>query len=85
MSSESHQAMGDGEWMARLRSYATTGVWPSGGNRPAPRQRKQMAHADPWTDHSLWTVCGQCVCVTAAEELDNEARVASIQRWCTNS
>lgn len=38
---KSHKAMGDGEWMARLRTFARCGVWPSGeGNRPAPRQRK---------------------------------------------
>jgi len=23
--------MGDGEWMARLRAFASSGVWPSGG------------------------------------------------------
>lgn len=33
--------MGDGEWMARRREFASFGVRPSGGgNRPAPRQRK---------------------------------------------
>jgi len=33
--------MGDGEWMARLRAFASSGVWPSdAGNRPAPRQKK---------------------------------------------
>ncbi|XP_041846874.1 uncharacterized protein LOC121643495 [Melanotaenia boesemani] len=38
---KSHKAMGDGEWMSRLRAFASTGVWPPGaGNRPAPRQRK---------------------------------------------
>ncbi|KAK7907602.1 hypothetical protein WMY93_016214 [Mugilogobius chulae] len=38
---KSHKAMDDGEWMSRLRSFATTGVWPAGeGNRPAPRQKK---------------------------------------------
>lgn len=38
---KSHKAMGDGEWMARLRAFASSGVWPGGGgNRPAPRQRK---------------------------------------------
>lgn len=38
---KSHKAMGDGEWMARLRAFASSGAWPSGeGNRPAPRQRK---------------------------------------------
>ncbi|KAJ8341956.1 hypothetical protein SKAU_G00342470 [Synaphobranchus kaupii] len=36
-----HKAMGDGEWMARLKKFATTGVWPSeAGNRPAPRQKR---------------------------------------------
>ncbi|CAL8271039.1 unnamed protein product [Merluccius merluccius] len=35
-----HKAMGEGEWMARLRAYASSGVWPPGGNRPAPKQRK---------------------------------------------
>ena len=40
-STKSHKAMGDKEWMGRLRSFASSGVWPSGGgNRPAPRQRK---------------------------------------------
>ncbi len=44
--SDEHQAKepqghGDGEWMARLRAFASSGAWPSGeGNRPAPRQRK---------------------------------------------
>ncbi|XP_028311916.1 uncharacterized protein LOC114468934 [Gouania willdenowi] len=38
---KSHKAMGDGEWMSRLKSFARTGVWPlGGGNRPAPRQKK---------------------------------------------
>ncbi|XP_045920358.1 selenoprotein V-like isoform X2 [Micropterus dolomieu] len=37
---KSHKAMGDGEWMARLRAFVNTGLWPSGGNKPAPRQRK---------------------------------------------
>ncbi|XP_059211301.1 uncharacterized protein LOC131989935 isoform X2 [Centropristis striata] len=41
MSTKSHKAIGDGEWMSRLRAFASSGVWPSGaGNRPAPRQRK---------------------------------------------
>ncbi|XP_073725207.1 uncharacterized protein [Misgurnus anguillicaudatus] len=36
-----HRAMSEGEWMARLRRFATQGVWPSeAGNRPAPRQKK---------------------------------------------
>ncbi|RXN21513.1 proline-rich receptor kinase PERK2 [Labeo rohita] len=31
--------MGDGEWMVRLSSFASSGAWPSGaGNRPAPWQ-----------------------------------------------
>ncbi|XP_032439662.1 uncharacterized protein LOC116733080 [Xiphophorus hellerii] len=38
---KSHKGMGDGEWMARLKAFASTGVWPSNaGNRPAPRQKK---------------------------------------------
>ncbi|MCI4379004.1 hypothetical protein PGIGA_G00222790 [Pangasianodon gigas] len=38
---KSHKAMGDQEWMSRLRRFASTGVWPSeAGNRPAPRQKK---------------------------------------------
>ncbi|XP_067281054.1 uncharacterized protein [Pseudorasbora parva] len=41
MSKKSHKAMGDEEWMSRLRRFANTGVWPSeAGNRPAPRQKK---------------------------------------------
>ncbi|KAJ8370130.1 hypothetical protein SKAU_G00101580 [Synaphobranchus kaupii] len=36
-----HRAMGDEEWMSRLRTFAALGVWPSeAGNRPAPRQKK---------------------------------------------
>ncbi|KAJ8364297.1 hypothetical protein SKAU_G00131280 [Synaphobranchus kaupii] len=36
-----HRAMGDEEWMSRLRGFAALGVWPSEeGNRPAPRQKK---------------------------------------------
>ncbi|MED6272567.1 hypothetical protein CHARACLAT_031696 [Characodon lateralis] len=39
--SKSHKAMDDKEWFSRLRSFASTGVWPSdAGNRPAPRQQK---------------------------------------------
>ncbi|KAJ8349274.1 hypothetical protein SKAU_G00244040 [Synaphobranchus kaupii] len=41
MSTKKHKAMGDGELMARLKKFATTGVWPSeAGNRPAPRQKR---------------------------------------------
>ncbi|KAJ8349270.1 hypothetical protein SKAU_G00244000 [Synaphobranchus kaupii] len=41
MSTKKHKAMRDGEWMARLKKFATTGVWPSeAGNRPAPRQKR---------------------------------------------
>lgn len=41
MSKKSHKALGDDEWMSRLRRFASTGVWPSeAGNRPAPRQKK---------------------------------------------
>ncbi|KAK1885061.1 Protein trichome birefringence-like 25 [Dissostichus eleginoides] len=32
--------MGDAEWLARLKAFANSGVWPEGGNKPAPRQRK---------------------------------------------
>ncbi|XP_028441948.1 uncharacterized protein LOC114560633 isoform X2 [Perca flavescens] len=36
-----HRAMGDNEWLSRLRRFATTGVWPSDArNRPAPRQKR---------------------------------------------
>ncbi|KAJ8346414.1 hypothetical protein SKAU_G00278150 [Synaphobranchus kaupii] len=36
-----HRAIGDEEWMSRLRTFAALGVWPSeAGNRPAPRQKK---------------------------------------------
>ncbi|KAJ8363808.1 hypothetical protein SKAU_G00126390 [Synaphobranchus kaupii] len=36
-----HRAMGDEEWMSRLRTFAALGVWPSeAGNRPATRQKK---------------------------------------------
>ncbi|XP_030248701.1 uncharacterized protein LOC115566827 isoform X3 [Sparus aurata] len=36
-----HRAMGDDEWMSRLRRFAASGVWASeAGNRPAPRQKK---------------------------------------------
>ncbi len=39
-----HRAMGDEEWMSRLRMFAAVGVWPSeAGNRPAPCQRKWHA------------------------------------------
>lgn len=38
---KSHKAMSDGEWLARLQKFASSGVWPSGeGNRPAPRQKR---------------------------------------------
>ena len=40
-SSKSHKGMGDGEWMSRLRRFASSGVWPAdAGNRPAPRQKR---------------------------------------------
>lgn len=40
-STKSHKAMGDTEWMSRLRKFAATGTWPSNeGNRPAPKQKK---------------------------------------------
>ena len=38
---KSHKAMGEGEWMVRLKSFASSGVWlAGGGNRLSPRQRK---------------------------------------------
>ena len=41
MTSKSHKAMGDDEWMSRLKMFAASGVWPAdAGNRPAPRQKK---------------------------------------------
>ncbi|XP_047204714.1 uncharacterized protein LOC124857485 isoform X2 [Girardinichthys multiradiatus] len=41
---KSHKALGDEEWMARLRGFSSDGVWPSNaGNRPAPRQKKWHA------------------------------------------
>ncbi|KAJ0005929.1 hypothetical protein NQD34_015823, partial [Periophthalmus magnuspinnatus] len=39
--SKSHKAMDDSKWVSRLRSFASTGAWPSdAGNQPAPRQHK---------------------------------------------
>ncbi|CAM4510591.1 unnamed protein product [Leuciscus chuanchicus] len=47
-----HRAMGDEEWLSRLRRFATTGVWPAdAGNRPAPKQKK-------W--HDLFQKIGKC-------------------------
>ncbi|MEQ2233790.1 hypothetical protein ILYODFUR_025434 [Ilyodon furcidens] len=41
---KSHKGLGDEELMARLRAFASDGVWPSNaGNRPAPRQKKWHA------------------------------------------
>ncbi|MEQ2316032.1 hypothetical protein AMECASPLE_028492 [Ameca splendens] len=41
---KSHKGMVNEEWMARLRAFASDGVWPSNaGNRPAPRQKKWHA------------------------------------------
>ncbi|KAL1265440.1 hypothetical protein QQF64_003467 [Cirrhinus molitorella] len=40
-SSKSHKGMSDAVWLARLKSFAQTGVWPSReGNRPSPRQKR---------------------------------------------
>lgn len=40
-SKKKHRAIGDYEWMSRMRRFASAGVWPSEeGNRPAPRQKK---------------------------------------------
>ncbi|XP_038553192.1 uncharacterized protein LOC119886486 [Micropterus salmoides] len=60
---KSHKAMGDGEWMSRLRAFATTGLWPSGGNKPAPRQRKwydlyQKIEKCPMQAHGQSTLFG---------------------------
>ncbi len=52
-----HRAMGDEEWMSRLRKFAAVGVWPSeAGNRPAPRQRK-------WHDMYLKVNLDKVMCV----------------------
>jgi hypothetical protein len=40
-STKSHKGMSDADWLARLESFARTGVWPSReGNRPSPRQKR---------------------------------------------
>ncbi|XP_052441053.1 uncharacterized protein LOC127979559 [Carassius gibelio] len=40
-SAKSHKGMSNAEWLARLESFAQTGVWPSTqGNRPSPRQKR---------------------------------------------
>ncbi|XP_048048328.1 uncharacterized protein LOC125269464 [Megalobrama amblycephala] len=40
-SAKSHKGMSDADWLARLQSFARTGVWPSReGNRPSPRQKR---------------------------------------------
>ncbi|XP_067308276.1 uncharacterized protein [Pseudorasbora parva] len=40
-STKSHKGMSDADWVARLESFARTGVWPSReGNRPSPRQKR---------------------------------------------
>ncbi|KAJ8349331.1 hypothetical protein SKAU_G00244610 [Synaphobranchus kaupii] len=61
-----HRAMGDEEWMSRLRTFAALGVWPSeAGNRPAPRQKKCdtttrtlilfcITRSNIWTDSNTW-------------------------------
>ncbi|CAL8240335.1 unnamed protein product [Merluccius merluccius] len=41
MASKKHRAIGDDEWMSRLRKFAASGVWPSeAGNRPASHQKR---------------------------------------------
>ncbi|KAI9536400.1 hypothetical protein NQZ68_033659 [Dissostichus eleginoides] len=37
---KSNKAVGDAEWMARLKAFASSGVWPPGGNKPDQRQQK---------------------------------------------
>ncbi|KAJ8375486.1 hypothetical protein SKAU_G00060660 [Synaphobranchus kaupii] len=61
-----HRAMGNEEWMSRLRTFAALGVWPSeAGNRPAPRQKKcdtttrtlilfSITRSNIWTDSNTW-------------------------------
>ncbi|KAJ8346583.1 hypothetical protein SKAU_G00279840 [Synaphobranchus kaupii] len=60
-----HRAMGDEEWMSRLRTFAALGVWPSeAGNRPAPRQKNDtttrtlilfsITRSNIWTDSNTW-------------------------------
>ncbi|XP_026143958.1 uncharacterized protein LOC113118756 [Carassius auratus] len=40
-SAKFHKGMSNAEWLARLESFAQTGVWPSTqGNRPSPRQKR---------------------------------------------
>lgn len=52
-----HRAMGDDEWMSRLRRFAASGVWASeAGNRPAPRQKK-------WHDLYLKVNLDNLMCV----------------------
>ncbi len=52
-----HRAMGDEEWMSRLRKFAAVGVWPSeAGNRPALRQSK-------WHDMYLKVNLDKVMCV----------------------
>ncbi|XP_057184794.1 uncharacterized protein LOC130551257 [Triplophysa rosa] len=66
----SHKAMSDAEWVSRLRKFASTGVWPSDGNRPAPRQKKwheiyQRIEKCPMQSRGQLTLLGavqKCVC-----------------------
>ncbi|MED6243960.1 hypothetical protein ATANTOWER_031475 [Ataeniobius toweri] len=57
--------MDDNEWFSRLRSFASTGVWPSdAGNRPAPRQQKwctlyQKIEKCPLQLRGQWTLFSQ--------------------------
>ncbi|KAK5600524.1 hypothetical protein CRENBAI_017518 [Crenichthys baileyi] len=63
--------MPDTVWMARLRSFATTGSWPADeGNRPAPRQKKwyelyQRIEKCPMMQHGQKSLFGgvrRCLC-----------------------
>ncbi|XP_057203003.1 uncharacterized protein LOC130562147 isoform X1 [Triplophysa rosa] len=66
----SHKAMSDAEWVSRLRKFASTGVWPSDGNRPAPRQKKwheiyQRIEKCPMQSRGQLTLLGavqKCTC-----------------------
>lgn len=41
MSKKTHKSMTDAAWLARMKTFAESGVWPQHlGNRPAPRQKK---------------------------------------------
>ncbi|RXN22060.1 hypothetical protein ROHU_036759 [Labeo rohita] len=82
---KSHKAMGDGEWMARLRAFASSGAWPSGaGNRPAPRQRKwydlyQKIEKCPLQAHGQTTLFGGSTVCSCGFHTTKPATATSIQ------